>query len=270
MASLYGDDPGVTSHCFAALSLWFLGYPDQALATVRKALDVAKQTGSPYCETFALDFVTWIHVLRREEAAAEASIAALMRIASEQGFRFLLADSKVLRGWALAAQGREAEGLEEAHSAIAAYEATGAMMSRPSHLMLLSKVYGQARRIEEALGALSAARSAMESTGERSYEAEMHRLEGELRLARSDRSDRKRTAAESQAEASFQKAVDAARRQGAKSLELRAATSLGRLWQRQGKRRDARKMLRATFEWFGEGLGTADLKEARALLSELG
>lgn len=273
MASLYGDDPGVTCHSFAAMILWFLGYPDQALANVQKALAVAKQTGSPYCETFALDFVTWIHVLRREEHAAQASIDALMRIAPQHGFQFLLADSGVLHGWVLAAQGMEAEGLQQVHRAIAAYEATGAVMSRPSHLVLLAKVYGKTGQTEEGLAALAGAVAIMDQTGERSYEAELHRLQGELTLDRSHRrTGRKRqvaTDAAAQAEACFQKAIEVARRQRAKSLELRAVMSLSRLWQHRGKRRQAHEMLGEIYGWFTEGFETADLRDAQSLLAEL-
>jgi predicted ATPase len=272
MASLYGDDPGVTCHCFMGMTLWFLGYPDQALTHVQQALTVAKETGSPYCETFALDFVTWVHVLRREEHAAQASIAALMEIAPEHGFQFLLADSRVLHGWILAAQGMEAAGLQQVQPAIAAYEATGAVMSRPSHLMLLAKVYGKAGQTEEGLAALTRARAVADHTGEKSYEAELYRLQGDLTLAKSHRVGRKRqvatdTAAE--AEACFQKAIEVARRQRAKSLELRAVMALTRLWQHQGKRRPAHAMLSEIYGWFTEGFDTRDLVEAKALLEDL-
>lgn len=272
MASLYGDDPGVTCHCLAGMSLWFLGYPDQALTNVQKGLTVAKEIGSPYCETFALDFVTWIHILRREEHAAQASIDALMRIAPEQGFQFLLADNRVLHGWILAAQGMEGEGLQHVHSAIAAYEATGAVMSRPAHLVLLATVYGKAGQIEEALAALEGARAVVDQTGERTYEAEMHRLQGGLTLDRSQRTGRKRrgaTDAAAEAEACFQKAVEVASRQRAKSLELRAVMGLSRLWQQQGKRRQAHQRLGEIYGCFTEGFDTPDLRDAQTLLAEL-
>jgi len=272
MVSIYGDDPGVTSHSFAGMSLWFLGYPDQALTHVQKALTVAKEIGSPYCETFALDFVTWVHVLRREERDAQAAVDALMRIAPGHGFRFLLADNQVLHGWILAAQGMAAEGLRQVQAGIAAYEATGAVMSGPAHRLLLVKVYGKAGQCDEALAALAAAREAMEQTGERTYEAEMHRLEGELTLDRSQRTGRKRqvaTAAAAAAEACFHKAIEVARRQRAKSLELRAVMSLSRLWQQQRKRQQAHRLLAEIYGSFTEGFDTPDLRDAQTLLAEL-
>ena len=126
MASLYGDDPGVTCHCFLAMSLWFLGYPDRALANVREALSVAREIGSPYCETFALDFVTWIHVLRREEGAAEASIAALCGSRRSR--------LPCLCRWGLARSllpPRRGGRRVRQCAADRSYEATGAVMSRP-------------------------------------------------------------------------------------------------------------------------------------------
>jgi predicted ATPase len=272
MASLYGDDPGVTCHSFAGMCLWFLGYPDQALTNVQRALAVAKETGSPYCETFALDFVTWVHVLRRDEQAAHASVDALMRIAPEQGFQFLLADSRVLHGWILAAQGKAAEGLEQVQAAIADYEATGAVMSGPAHGMLLATVYGKAGDSEKALAALAAAEAEMNRTGERTYEAEVHRLRGEVALRKLQRSGRNKrtTDASAEAEACFRQAIEVARRQRAKSLELRAALCLARVWKQQNKRRQTRDMLGEIYAWFTEGFETTDLRDARALLAALG
>jgi predicted ATPase/DNA-binding winged helix-turn-helix (wHTH) protein len=259
MATLYGDDPGVTCHCFAAMAKWYLGHPDQALAHVEKAVAVAEELGNPYSQTFALDFVTWIRVMRREEDAGQASVEALIPLATEHGFPFLLADCRVLHGWILAEQGRQADAGAEVRAGIAAYEATGARMSRPSHLMLLAKVHGKGGEVDEALRALTAARAVSEETGERSNEAEFHRLRGELTLLKSQASG-------IEAEACFRQAIAVARRQHTKALELRAATSLARLWERQGKRKEARAMLAEVYGGFTEGLDTRDLLEAGALL----
>ena len=272
MASVYGDDPGVTCHCFAAMCRWLLGYPDRALSHVQTALTMARDMGSPYCETFALDFATWIHVLRREQRAAQTFVDALPSIAVEQGFQFLLADSRVLSGWILAAQGMGGDGLQQIHAGIAAYQATGALMSRPAHLKLLAKVYAEAGQVGDGLGALADALAVVEHTGERTYEAELYRLRGELTLSMSRPSTRKGRIASgsaAQAEACFQKAIEVARRQQARSLELRAATSLSRLWQRQGKRQQAHDTLREIYGWFSEGFDTDDLRDARTLLAAL-
>jgi predicted ATPase len=272
MASLYGDDPGVTCHSFAGLSLWLLGYPDRALASVQNGLTIAKETGSPYCETFALDFVTWVHVLRREANAAQASVDALMRNAPEQGFPFLLADAGVLRSWILAARGLGAEGMRQVRPAIAAYAATGAVMSRPAHLMLLAQVCRTAGRLKEALTAVADAWTTVEQTGERSYEAELHRLQGELTLDLWRRNGRKRQTefgAIAEAEDCFRNALAVARRQQAKSLELRAAIALATLWAERGTRRQAHDMLSEIYTWFREGFDTPDLLDAQTLLAAL-
>jgi predicted ATPase len=273
IAQLYGDDPGVTCHSFAAMCCWFMGYPDQALTYVQRALAIARESESPYSETFALDFATWVHVLRREEDAARACADALAPIATEHGFQFLLADSKVLGGWVLAAQGHEAEGIEKVKAGIAAYESTGAAMSRPSHLLLLAKSCVSAGRLDEALPALTHALTVVEQTGERTQEAELYRLRGELRLAASQRKSRARripVSAATEAEADFRHAIAVARRQQAKSPELRAATSLARLWLRQNRRAEAAEILGPLLAWFSEGFDCADLVDARALLAEIG
>jgi len=220
-----------------------------------------------------LEFVTWVQVLRREERAGQASAETLMRIAPEQGFQFLLADSRVLHAWIMTAQGLEADGAQQVHAAIAAYEATGAVMSGPAHRLLLAMVYGKVGRTDEALGALTAARAAMNATGERTYEAEMQRLQGELTLDTSRSSGRARRVgkdAAAQAEKCFRRAIEVAHRQRAKSLELRAAVSLSRLLQQQGKRQPARDVLADIYSRFTEGFETADLRDAQTLLAELG
>ena len=270
MAQLYGDDPGVTCHSFLALTLWFMGYPDQALGNVERALALARQMESPYAETFALDFVSLVHILRRDERAAQAALTALAPIATAHGFPFLLADSQVLLGWSLAAQGKVDEGLAMVQPAITAYAETGAAMSRPSHLSMLAKVYLSAGRTDDGLAAVASALALVELTGERSYEAEIYRLLGELLLAGSPGKTAQAKTAAVEAEASFLQGLEVARRQQARSLELRLAISLGKLWQRQGRTADARTLLSEIYGSFSEGLDTADLQDARALLAALG
>jgi DNA-binding winged helix-turn-helix (wHTH) protein/predicted ATPase len=320
MASLYGDDPGVTCYCFAALTLWFLGYPDQALKNVQKALAGAQELGIPYSRTFALDFLTWIHVYRREERAAQAYIKMLMPIATEHGFQFLRADSMVLHGWVLVEQGQEAEGFAQLQPGIITYRATGAEMGRPSHLALLAKAYGKTGQTEEGLVALAEALSIGDKTGECSCEAELYRLKGELTWQQSrtslEHGQGKSNASQkakgknkknearglrleawregglvsslqplvpSEVEGYFLKAIDIARKQQAKSLELRAVMSLVRLRQQQATRHgslntqpgartqldEAHSMLSEVYTWFTEGFDTKDLQEAKALLESL-
>jgi predicted ATPase len=168
----------------------------------------------------------------------------------------------ISRGWALAVQGQGEEGLAQIRQGLAAYRAIGAEILLPHMLALLAETYGQAEQPEAGLAALAEALRLVDKTGERTWEAELHRLRGELLLARS---------AENQleVEACLHNALDVARRRQAKSLELRAAMSLSRLWKRQGKHPEARQLLAPIYGWFTEGFDTADLQEARALLEEL-
>ena len=145
---------------------------------------------------------------------------------------------------------------------LSARQATGAELTRPYFLALLAEMYGEIGQAEEGLNTLGEALAAVHKSGERHWEAELYRLRGELLL-------KSKIQRLSEAGTSFRQAIEISHRQSAKSLELRAVTSLSRLWQRQGKKVDARKMLAEIYGWFTEGFDTADLKEAKALLEEL-
>ena len=165
----------------------------------------------------------------------------------------------ILRGWALVEQRRREEGTSGLRAGVDAYRALGAIIETPHWLGLLAEACSKAGRIDEALTVLREALDFVERSGTRYYEAELHRLEGEL-CGGID---------EARSEACFRRAVDIARAQQAKSFELRAAVSLVRLWQRQGKRNQARKLLTPVYGWFTEGFDTADLLDAKVLLDEL-
>jgi predicted ATPase len=294
----------VTSHCFAALALWFLGYPDQAVKEAQHGLALAQRLAFPYGVVFAQDFLTWIHLYRGEARAAQAWSEALQPVAIERGFQFLLADNQVLYGMVIAEQGKEAEGCAEIQAGVRAYHATGARMSRPSQLAWLARAHGTAGRVTEGLAVLEEALAIVNDTQERSVEAELWRLKGELTLQQS-RSQRrgprsKKSASfklqssqltntesrplipdpERAAETYFLTALAIARQQQAKSWELRATMSLVRLRQqqvlehgamsREHKGRtalaEAHELLSAVYGWFTEGFDTRDLQEAKALL----
>jgi predicted ATPase len=165
-------------------------------------------------------------------------------------------------GWALTAQGKGAEGIAQVRQGLAAYRATGAERERPYYLSLLAEAYGEAGQPEEGLKVLVEALALVDKTGERNWEAEVHRRKGELLLMQQGQKVVK-------AEECFRQALDTARRQQAKSLQLRAAMSLSRLWQHQGKQEEARQLLAEIYDWFTEGFDTADLKEAKSLLEQL-
>ncbi|MCY0855240.1 hypothetical protein [Cupriavidus sp. D39] len=174
----------------------------------------------------------------------------------------------ILRGWALAEQGGSEEGIAQIRQGLTAYEATGAERARSYFLALLAESYGNAGQAKAGLSVLAEALAMVDKTGERCYEAELHRLKGELLLHPSSIQTRA-SAGHEDAEACFHKAIAVARHQGAKSLELRAALSLARRWQRQGKTETARQRLADIYGAFTEGFDTADLQQAQALLEEL-
>jgi predicted ATPase/class 3 adenylate cyclase len=260
-AALYsGHDPGVCCRYRAAPALWLLGYPDQAVASSQAALALAQQLAHPYSLTQALYWAAVLHHLRREVPLTQAHAEAAMTIATDQGFQ-QLAGAMPLRGWALTVSGHGEEGITRIRLAV--HRATRATRDRTYHLALLAEASAQVGQTAEGLEAVTEALTTLGKTGVRWWEAELYRLRGELLLQHA-------VAQPEEAEACFQQALDIARRQQAKSLELRAAMSLSRLWQRQGKRDAARELLAPIYGWFTEGFDTADLQEARGLLDELG
>jgi predicted ATPase len=257
-----GNDLGVFFLAYMVRPLWLLGYPDQALQQSQKALSMAQELAHPFSLTYALTFAALGHQFRREVHATHRQAEAACVLAGEQGIALFLALGMILQGWALAAQGQSDAGIVQMCEGMAACQTTGAEADRPYYLALVGEAYGRGRRYDEGLAMLEEALALVDQSEERYWEAEIHRLKGELLLARS---------AEHQveAEACVQKALEVARRQGAKSLELRAAMSLSRLWLHQGKRTEAYELLAPIYRWFTEGFDTADLQEAKALLEEL-
>ena len=196
----------------------------------------------------------------------------MLLLACEQRFAFWVAWVTTLQGWALAEQGQGAEGIAQMRQGLAAYRATGAEQWRPYVLALLAEGYGKAGQREDGLSVVAEALAQVDKTGERFYEAELYRLKGELSLQSEITNPQHpalSTQAKAEAEACFHKAIEIARRQQAKSLELRAVMSLVRLWQQQSKKEEARQMLAELYGWFTEGFDTKDLQEAKALLEEL-
>src|SRR5262249_2677291 len=256
-------DPGIGCLAYAGLTLWLQGYPDQALERVNEALTLAQNLEHPYTLARRLYAPALRHQWRREWPLGDGRAAPAIRVATAQQIALTLAAGPIMRGCALAMQGQRAEGLTQLRQGLDAYRATGAAFQRPHFLSLLAEVHRSLGQPEAGLAALSEALALVETTGERYYAAELHRLQGELLL--------QHAAPEvSHAETCFQQALAMARRQQAKALELRAAMSLSRLWQQQGKRDEARALLAPIYGWFTEGFDTADLQEAKALLETLG
>ena len=259
---IVGINSGVFAGGFLGHVLWYLGYPDQALKASSKAIVIASEPYQPYSLAFARVFSSWLHQYRTESLACGALIETNIVLSTEQGFAMQLAQAKVLRGWALSQQGEVSEGIALIREGIAAYRGTGSKLESPHWLSLLAGACTKAELFQEAEDALTEALSQVQESGARFCEAEVHRLMGELSLTRDSKNSQT-------AEDCYQQALKTARRQGAKSLELRATTSLARLLHRQGMLREARAMLAEIYSWFTEGFETADLKDAKALLEEL-
>jgi class 3 adenylate cyclase/predicted ATPase len=257
-----GHDPGVACRAFAVWTLWVLGYPEQALVRIHDALGLAHALSHPFSLVFAQMWAAWVSQWRRDVPAVHEHAEAAVALATAQGFTQWAAASTSARGWALAMQGQGEAGMAQVRQGIAAWRATGASLYVPYFCTVLAEVSAHLGHTEDGLQALAEAHSLMEQHEERWWEAEVCRLRGVLLL-------RQPGTPQAEAETWLQRALDIARRQEAKSLELRAAMSLSRLWQRQGKRPEAHDLLAPVYGWFTEGFDTADLQEAKALLEEL-
>jgi predicted ATPase len=262
LAARYGIDPGVFSGSYLARELWYLGYPDQALQHSQAACTLAQEVTHPLSLAQALVYAAIVHQYRREVLAVHAQAAAALTLATAQGFVQRVTWSTVLHGWALAMQGQSEAGPAAMRQGLTADLATGATLWQPYFLGLLAEAYGAGGHPDEGLHALAEALAVLDATELRYYAAELSRLKGALLLQQA-------IPDATQAEACFQQALDVARQQQAKSWELRAATSLARLWQSQGQRQEAYDVLAPVYHWFTEGFDTADLQEAKILLDQL-
>jgi predicted ATPase len=262
MAALYGKDLGVSCRYWSALALWFLGYPERALARITEALTLAQDLAHPYSMAVALNRAAVLGQFRRESQSTRQWAEAAAVIATEHGFPRHAAIGPLLSGWALADQGRGAEGIAQIQQGFAAYRELGMAMEDPYFLALLAEAYASVGQVEDGLALLADALALLPSGRGFFYEAEIYRLQGELFLYQSNPDVQ-------QVEACFSRALAIARRQEAKALELRAAISLSRLWQQQGESATARQLLAEIYGWFTEGFDTADLQEAQTVLKEL-
>jgi predicted ATPase len=280
LAFLYGQDHGVACLSYAAWALWLLGYPDQALQRSQEALSLAQELSHPFSRALALNFAALLRLHRREGQVAQAQAETLIALSVEQGFAMYRAHGTILRGGALAVQGQGEAGMTQMLQGLEALQATGAILRRPYYLTVLAEVYGRLEQAREGLTLLTTALEVVHKRAERIHEAELYRLKGELLLQQCQGAGFTVPVAspqpltlnpqmEVEAEACFLKALEIARHQQAKSWELRAAISLGRLWQRQARRAEARQLLVSVYGWFTEGFDTADLQEAKRLLEEL-
>jgi DNA-binding SARP family transcriptional activator/predicted ATPase len=261
MVLLRGSDAGVGALAYDACCLWCLGYPDHAFREGRESMDLARVLAHALSSADALDFAgCLLSTLARDLPTLKESSKQLTRVSNEIGFSSFGATAMVYVGLAVAEEGALEEGIAQMRRALENRESTGTACQKSQMLGSLSEALTKAGRLDEALAVLDEALRFIEETDERISEAEIHRLRAETLLALGD---------EVQAEACLHRALEVAQRQSAKMWELRAATSLGRLWHSQGRNAEARAILTPTYEWFTEGFETADLRAAAALLAEL-
>lgn len=264
------QDPVIACLAYAAWTLWHLGYPDQALKRSQEALVMAEELAHPYSSAMIFFFAAELYYLRREVAAVQERATAAIALSAEHAFPFWLSQGTSLQGWAMAEGGQREAGIAQMRQGLSLYQATGSALGQPYWLMHPTATLGDVGQAAQGLRMLEEAHAAVTESGERFYEAEIYRLKGVLTLRQeSQKSKISSPHPEAEAEGYFLKALEIARQQQAKSLELRAATSLARLWQHQGKHHAAYNTLATIHNWFTEGFATADLQEAKTLLAEL-
>jgi class 3 adenylate cyclase/predicted ATPase len=257
---LYTERAGVVCRLYSAWALWFLGFPDRALERVETGLALGRRLAHANSLAFAQIFAALLHLFRREFDVAQGQAEAAIEIASEHRLPQWLAQATMCRGFALVGLGQQAEGIGQLRTGLAGWNATGCRLWDTQWLGFTAEAHARAGQFDEALSALDRAAETATATGERHYQAEVCRLKGMLLAAAGE---------DAEAEAWLRRALDTARSQQAKSLELRAATSLARLWRDQGERQKASGLLTPVYGWFTEGFDTQDLRDAKGLLEEL-
>jgi class 3 adenylate cyclase len=264
-ALVYGDNPATSARSNLAQALWLLGYVDQSLRLSEENLTALRSiVDHQPSVAFGLDLAAVVRQYRRDAPATRRLVEEALAVSEAHDLAFFAAMASILRGWVLVEEGNLNDGLAGMRRGLAAHLSTGGELAKPYWLYLIAEGCGRTGAPKAGLELLDEALAVVEETDERYWEAELHRLRGDLYLALSEPS------APDVAEACHLRALDIARRQNARSLELRAATSLARLWQARGRQQDARDLLTPAYLWFTEGRATPDHRDAAALLAELG
>jgi class 3 adenylate cyclase/predicted ATPase len=258
----YNNNAGVVCGYLDPMATWVLGYPMEATQAMERAVAHARQLEHPQSLSVTLLFAAQLSQFRRDAMAAKVSAEQALAISTEHGFHAISLWCLLPRGWALVQQGEVAAGIADFREAMERRRAFGMGAVWPWYLALAAEAYGADEQFEDGLRALDEAMQWVCRNGERLYEAEVHRIRGELLL-------RRPAPDPARAEACFVDALCVAREQEAKSWELRAATSLARMRQEFGRREDARALLEPIYLWFTEGFDTADLQDAKALLEQV-
>jgi predicted ATPase len=262
LAIRFGQDHRVTSLSFRAGPLWILGYPEAALADTEHALEDSREIGQAPTLMFALQHASMTQAHCGYYAAANERADMLIALADDKGSLFWKSYGMMSKARALALTGKVADAVQLMASGLTAYRSTGSMLFQTLFLSSLARGHADLGQIDEAWRRIAEAISAVEATKERIFEAEVNRIAGEIARLSSVPDMAK-------GEAYFERALAVARKQRAKSWELRAAMSMARLWRDQGKPKQALELLAPVYGWFTEGLDTLDLKQAKALLDEL-
>jgi class 3 adenylate cyclase/predicted ATPase len=262
LAARFGQDARVAILSYRSLARWMLGNPLAALADAKRAVEDAREVGHAATLMLALYFAHVTYALCRDFAAKNTSVDELITLADEKGSSFWKTAGEVHQGCIFALTGRASDAIKMLSSGLIAFRSTGTTASRPFYLSYLAHAYTESGQFDDARRCIDEAITAAETTKERWYEAEINRIAGDIALRSSE-------ADATKAEEYFERALDIARKQQAKSWELRAAMSMARLWRAQGKRDEARDLLAPVYGWFTEGFDTLDLKEAKVLLDEL-
>jgi adenylate cyclase len=261
LAHIFSFDLGIMNRGFASLALWFMGYPDQAREEYKTALEHARQLGHPFTLAFALVGACELYWFLREPENIARHVEELAAVSEEKGLVYWEAHAVFYKGEKRVSAGKIQEGLAEMRRGLNIMLATGTLTCFTRLLARMADFCLRAGELEAGLAAVNEADEVKCKFDERYMEAEIHRLKGELLLKKGEDPEAVKRL--------FEQALEVSRAQKAKTLELRAAMSMGRLLRKQGKAAEAHKLLDEVYRWFKEGFDTADLKDARALLDEL-
>jgi predicted ATPase len=266
---LYSIESSTTCLAHKSMALWFLGYPDQSQKEMHHALALAKDHSQPFAIVRILMYSSVVNFLQRDVNETWRFAEQALVLSTEHGFTYYMSHSLVFKGWAEVMQGQVKVGLELISQGISNHQSAGAVLIWNFFLAIKAEAYGEVGRIGEGLDLLDEAISLTDNKTDRFYEAELHRLKGDLLLQKTIRGTQESQSLHGEAESCFKQAIKVAILQNAKSLELRACISLGRLYLQRGKHIQAHKLLKRVFEWFTEGFENKDLIDTKLLLKKL-
>jgi adenylate cyclase len=258
-AHIYGTDPAITCLSYAALARCLLGYEEKALKNGRKALQLTKKLKHPFSQVFALNHHAWLHQFYKQTKLVDKFASELVRVAEEYGFPFWQITGMFFKGWVMAQTEKVKHGITQMEESVKGYLGTGAGSVLPYFMTALAEVLHENKQSENALNWLDKAETRAQNNREHFFDAEIYRVRADV-LFSSDNNNKKN------AESLLWRAIEIARRQKLKSLELRALISLVRIG---GRKKETMNLLLDTYNWFAEGRDNHDLKQANTLLERM-